>query len=438
MLYFWKPKVGGNIWMQTKITANAHNVGLKQNSTVFGILIAVSTVHLLNDTIQSIVPAIFPIVKNSLSLTYTELGLIAFALNVTASVLQPVIGLYSDRKPQPYLLPLGVVATLFGVLGLAFSIGFWSMLGSVVLIGIGSSIFHPESAKVAYLAAGARRGLAQGIFQVGGNAGQALAPIMTALIFVPLGQSGILWFTILAAAAIAIQMFTARWYSGRLHSDTVKKRGRRSGGVSVANRRKVTAAISILVMILTSKMAYLAGITSFYSFYLMDRFQLSVQEAQLSVFAFLAAGAAGTFFGGPLADLWGRRNVIWFSILGALPFAFLLPYVNFTTSIVFCIIIGFTIMSSGSVNVVYAQELLPGNIGTVSGLFFGLAFGAGGLGAAALGALADSTSIDYVIKLSALLPLIGLLAIFLPSDRKLNQWAAEAELAQAAEHDSGA
>ncbi|MEK3721705.1 MFS transporter [Paenibacillus sp. FSL H8-0034] len=405
---------------------------VKTNKTVFGILIAVSMVHLLNDTIQSIVPAIFPIIKESLSLSYSQLGLIAFALNLTASVLQPAVGLYSDRKPQPYLLPLGVVATLIGVIGMAFAFGFWTMLGSAILVGIGSSIFHPESAKVAYLAAGARRGLAQSIFQVGGNAGQALAPIMTALIFVPLGQFGIIWFTLLAALALGIQIFTAKWYSSKLRVNTVNKRDHSSKGKAVTNRGKVTAAISILVLILTSKMAYLAGITSFYSFYLIERFQLSVQEAQWCVFAFLAAGAAGTFFGGPLSDRWGRRNVIWFSILGALPFAFLLPYVNFQISIVFCIIIGFTIMSSGSVNVVYAQELLPGNIGTVSGLFFGLAFGAGGLGAALLGMLADSTSIDYVIKLCAFLPLLGLLAIFLPSDRKLAEWAKEADDRQSA------
>ena len=398
--------------MQPKPAASAtfNHAAANPNRTVFSILIAVSMVHLLNDTIQSVVPAIFPIVKESLSLSYTELGLIAFMLNLTASVLQPVIGLYSDRKPQPYLLPLGVVATLFGVLGLAFSVGFWTMLGSVVLIGIGSSVFHPESAKVAYLAAGARRGLAQGIFQVGGNAGQALAPIMTALIFVPLGQPGILWFTILAAAAVVIQLFTARWYSGRLASSAAKKRDRPTAGVPAANRGKVACAISILVLIITSKMAYLAGMTSFYAFYLIDKFQLSIQEAQLCVFELLAAGAAGTFFGGPLADLWGRRNVIWFSIIGVLPFLFLLPYVNFTVSIVFCIIIGFMMMSSGSVNVVYAQEMLPGNIGTVSGLFFGLSFGAGGLGAAALGALADQTSIEFVIQLCAIFPLIGLLA----------------------------
>ncbi|CAG7614448.1 Fosmidomycin resistance protein [Paenibacillus solanacearum] len=416
--------------MQTKINANTAAPGpspVAQNGTMFTILIAVSMVHLLNDTIQAVVPAIFPIVKDSLSLTYTQLGLIAFALNLTASVLQPAIGMYSDRKPQPYLLPLGVVATLLGVLGLALATGFWSMLCSVVLVGIGSSVFHPETAKVAYLAAGARRGLAQSIFQVGGNAGQALAPIMTALIFVPLGQAGIMWFTILAVIAIVIQTYTARWYSGRLRSAAAGKRSRQAAGVTGARRGKVASAVTILVLLLTSKMAYLAGMTSFYSFYLIDRFQLSVPHAQWCVFAFLAAGAAGTFFGGPLADRFGRRNIIWFSIIGALPFAFLLPYVHLTTSIIFCVLIGFTIMSSGSVNIVYAQELLPGSIGTVSGLFFGLAFGAGGLGAAALGALADTTSIAYVIKLCAFLPLIGLLAIFLPSDRKLRQWAEEAE-----------
>jgi MFS transporter, FSR family, fosmidomycin resistance protein len=405
--------------MKAKINTANKNDGLKQQNTVFSILIAISMVHLLNDTIQSIVPAIFPIVKESLSLSYTQLGLIAFALNLTASLLQPAIGLYSDRKPQPYLMPLGVVATLLGVIGLAFSTGFWSMLASVLFVGVGSSVFHPESSKVAYLAAGSRRGLAQGIFQVGGNAGQALAPIMTALIFVPLGQSGILWFTILAVAAIVIQTFNARWYRVKLHSETRNKREKQTSDMLVTNRGKIIAAISILVILLTSKMAYLAGITSFYSFYLIDRFHLSVQEAQLCVFAFLAAGVAGTLFGGPLADLWGRRNVIWFSIIGALPFAFLLPYVNFTTSIIFCIIIGFTIMSSGSVTVVYAQELLPGNIGTVSGLFFGLSFGAGGLGAAALGALADSMSIEYVIRLCSWFPLIGLMTVFLPPDRKL-------------------
>lgn len=239
---------------------------VKTNKTVFGILIAVSMVHLLNDTIQSIVPAIFPIIKESLSLSYSQLGLIAFALNLTASVLQPAVGLYSDRKPQPYLLPLGVVATLIGVIGMAFAFGFWTMLGSAILVGIGSSIFHPESAKVAYLAAGARRGLAQSIFQVGGNAGQALAPIMTALIFVPLGQFGIIWFTLLAALALGIQIFTAKWYSSKLRVNTVNKRDHSSKGKAVTNRGKVTAAISILVLILTSKMAYLAGITSFTPF----------------------------------------------------------------------------------------------------------------------------------------------------------------------------
>ncbi|WP_127585494.1 MFS transporter [Paenibacillus koleovorans] len=402
--------------------------------TVFSILLAVSMVHLLNDTIQSVVTAIFPIIKESLTLSYKQLGFLALALNVTASVLQPAIGLYSDRKPQPLLLPLGVVATLIGVIGMGLAPGFWMMLAAVVLIGVGSSVFHPESAKVAYLAAGDRRGLAQGIFQVGGNAGQALAPVMTALVFVQLGQSGILWFSLLALLALGIQVYTARWYGQRLTLQPRKAKSKSTQAGSskrLANRRRVGAAITILMLIITSKMAYLAGISSFYAFYLMEKFALPTEQAMLCVFAFLGAGAVGTFFGGPLADRWGRRNVIWFSILGALPFAFLLPYVNLTTSIVFLIVIGFTIMSSGSVNVVYAQELLPGNIGAVSGMFYGLAFGAGGLGAAALGALADTYGIKFVIELCAYMPLVGLLAVFLPADRLLKQWAQDAGARQA-------
>jgi FSR family fosmidomycin resistance protein-like MFS transporter len=403
----------------------------RPNNTLFSILFAVSLVHLLNDTIQSVVPAIFPIVKESLHLSYTQLGLIAFALNATASVLQPAIGFYSDSRPKPYLLPLGMASTLVGVFGLALASSFWVMLLSVALVGVGSAVFHPESAKIAYMAAGGRRGLAQSIFQVGGNAGQALAPIMTALIFVPLGQFGIIWFTIAAVAAIAIQTYTARWYSLQLQLRPVNKREQRAAKAPLENRTQIGYAVSILVLLVSSKMAYLAAITSFYSFFLIDHFQLPIERAQWCIFAFLSAGAIGTFFGGALADLLGRRNVIWFSILGALPFALALPYVNLTLSIVFSVIIGVTIMSSGSVTVVYAQELLPGKVGTVSGLFFGLAFGMGGLSAAALGALADWTSIALVIKLSALLPLAGLLTIFLPSDKKLKIWAAQAEKAEA-------
>jgi FSR family fosmidomycin resistance protein-like MFS transporter len=407
--------------------------------TIFSILFAISFVHLLNDTIQSVVPAIFPIIKESLLLTYTQLGLIALALNITASLLQPLIGLYSDTRPKPYLLPLGMVSTLLGVLALALAAHFWTILLSVVLIGIGSAVFHPESSRIAYLAAGNRRGLAQSIFQVGGNSGQALAPIMTALIFVPLGQFGIIWFCIAAGSAIILQTFTARWYTGQLkiHPPVPKrvkpavsdsdKAAEKKETLDPARRKQVSFAIFILVLLVTTKMCYLSGMTSFYPFYLMEHRGLTIDKAQLYIFVFLVAGAIGTFMGGPLADYWGRRNVIWFSIIGALPFAFLLPYANLFWSAVLLFLIGVTIIASSSVVVVYAQELVPGKIGTVSGLFFGLSFGIGGLAAAALGALADWTSIGLVIRLCAFLPLLGLLTIFLPSDRKLREWTAQAE-----------
>ncbi len=396
--------------------------------TQYHILIAISVVHLLNDSIQSVVPAIFPILRDSLSLTYTQIGIIAFALNITASILQPVIGLYTDARPKPILLPLGMGASLLGVLGLALATSFSMIVLSVILIGVGSSIFHPESSRVVYLAAGKRRGYAQSIFQVGGNFGQSLAPIMTALIFVPFGQIGIIWFTIVAGFGVVIQTFTAKWYSLQLRLSPILKRYQKSTNtVNLPKKRQVTMAVSILMVLIFSKMAYLVGFTSFYPFYLIEHFGLSIERAQLYIFAFLFAGVIGTFFGGPLGDRFGRRNVIWFSILGALPFAFALPYLNLFWSLIFCVIIGVTILASSSVILVYAQELLPDRIGMVSGLFFGLAFGIGGLSAGALGVLADWTSINLVIKLCAFLPLIGLLTLFLPSDEKLRAWSTEAE-----------
>lgn len=396
--------------------------------TVYTVLFAISFVHLLNDTIQSVVPAIFPIVKESLALTYTQLGLIAFALNVTASVLQPAVGYYSDARPRPYILPIGVGSTLLGVFGLAIASSFWMILLSVILIGVGSSIFHPESSRVAYLAAGSRRGLAQSIFQVGGNGGQALAPIMTALIFVPLGQSGAIWFTLVAGIAIVVQWFNARWYARQLELRPIVRRkavSSQGAGAIAFRRNRVVLAIGILVLLIATKSAYVASITSYFPFYLMDHHGLTIEDAQWIIFIFLSAGALGTFLGGPMADWIGRRNVLWFSIIGAIPFALLLPYANLFWSGVLCFLIGVTIMSSGGVTVVYAQELIPGKIGTVSGLFFGLSFGMGGLSAAGLGVLADSVSIPFVIGLCAIFPLLGLLTIFLPSDRKLKEWSEE-------------
>ncbi|RED63084.1 MFS transporter [Cohnella lupini] len=389
-----------------------------QMNTVYSILFSISLVHLLNDSIQSVIPAIFPILQESMKLSFAQIGWIAFTLNVTASLLQPLIGLYTDSKPKPFLLPAGVVFSLMGMVVLAFAGSYWLIIMSVVLIGFGSAVLHPEASRVAYMAAGPRRGLAQSIFQTGGNIGQALAPVFTALIFVPFGQFGIIWFTLAAAAAFVVQIYVARWYKGYIgRRATVKK--------TIVQKKKlpgktIAYAMTILIMLLFSKFVYMASMTGFFSFYLIGHHGISTEYAQVFIFALLAAGAVGTFMGGPLADRFGRRNMIWFSILGTAPFSLLLPYANLFWTVVLCICIGFILLSGFSVIVVYAQELLPGKVGTVSGLFFGLAFGLGGIGSAVLGMLADATSITFVIKLCAFLPLIGLLAALLPSDRKLN------------------
>lgn len=391
---------------------------LTTQATVYSILMSVSLVHLLNDSIQSVIPAIFPILQGSLKLSFTQIGWIAFTLNITASMFQPLIGLYTDAKPKPFLLPAGVVFSLFGMVVLAFSSDFWQVILSVILIGVGSSVLHPEASRVAHLAAGPRKGLAQSIFQTGGNIGQALAPVFTALIFVPLGQFGILWFTLAALAAIVVQVYVARWY----RNDINRRAARKTKLAPKANplpAGKVAYAIGILIMLLFSKFVYMASMTGFYAFYLIDKHGVSTQQAQVFLFVLLVAGALGTFAGGPMADRFGRRNMIWFSILGTAPFSLLLPYANLFWSGVLCFFIGFILLSGFSVIVVYAQELLPGKVGTVSGLFFGLAFGLGGLGSVVLGTLADQTNIAFVIQICAYLPLIGLLAAFLPTDAAL-------------------
>ncbi|KRE73849.1 MFS transporter [Paenibacillus sp. Soil750] len=405
--------------MQTATgTVSATNSAQTQARTVYAILFSISLVHLLNDAIQSVIPAIFPILHDSLQLSFTQIGWIAFTLNVTASLFQPLIGLYTDARPKPYLLPIGVVFSLFGIVVLAYAGTFSHVIMAVILVGLGSSVLHPESSRVAFLAAGPRRGLAQSIFQTGGNIGQALAPIFTALFFVPLGQFGIIWFTFAAAAGIVVQIFVAKWYQGAL---VARSAVRKTASVKKPLPKKTVAyALGILIMLLFSKFVYVASMTGFYAFYLMDHFGVTTGKAQLIIFTLLAAGAVGTFMGGPLADRFGRRNMIWFSILGTAPFSLLLPFVNLFWSAVLCACIGFILLSGFSVIVVYAQELLPGKVGTVSGLFFGLAFGLGGIGSAVLGTLADATSIGFVIRLCAYLPLLGLLAAFLPTDKKLN------------------
>lgn len=387
-------------------------------TTVYPILLSISLVHLLNDSIQSVIPAIFPILHETLSLNFTQIGWIGFTLNVTASMFQPLIGFYTDMKPKPYLLPIGVIFSLFGMIVLAFAPDFWQVIISVVLIGLGSSVLHPESSRVAHLAAGPRKGLAQSIFQTGGNIGQSLAPVFTALIFVPLGQFGIIWFTLAALVAIVVQIRVARWYRSRMNKQATKEE-MAVPKVSHLPVSTVAYSIGILVMLLFSKFVYMASMSGFYAFYLIDKFGITTERAQIFLFALLLAGALGTFAGGPMADRFGRRNMIWFSILGAAPFSLLLPFANLFWSAVLCFVIGFILLSGFSVILVYAQELLPGRVGTVAGLFFGVAFGLGGLGSVVLGTLADHTSITFVINICAYLPLIGLLAAFLPKDAAL-------------------
>lgn len=388
------------------------------STTVYPILIAISVVHLLNDTIQSTISALFPILKESLNLSFTQIGFIVFAMNITASLLQPAIGLYADYRPKPYILPIGVCFTLFGVVSLALAPDYTYILFAVISVGIGSAVFHPESSRVAYLASGGKRGLAQSIFQVGGNIGSSLGPIITALVFVPLGQFGVIWFAFAAITGIIIQFFVARWYSGytRLPRKPMKSNQSTVGGLS---RRQIGFALAVLISLVSSKMVYMAGLTSYYSFFLIDNFGITVGHAQLYLFAFLAGSAAGTFIGGPLADRYGRRNIIWLSILGTAPFSILLPYADLFWSCILVICAGFVLSSAFSIIVVYAQELLPGKVGLISGLFFGLAFGLGGLGSVILGSIADATSIAYIMKLCSFLPLIGLLTVFLPKDEAL-------------------
>lgn len=383
--------------------------------TIFSILLSISFSHLLNDTIQSLIPSIYPLVKKSFHLSFAQVGLITLTFQLAASLLQPFVGFYTDKKPQPFSLATGMGFTLCGLVLLSFVGSFGWLLVSVGLIGIGSSVFHPEASKVAYMASGGRRGLAQSIFQVGGNAGSSIGPLLAALIIVPHGKKSVIWFSVLALLAIMVLIYIGKWYQQNKHRIRPKvSHHLREDGLHLS-KRKITLSIIILLVLIFSKYFYLASMTSYYTFYLIDKFHVTVQSSQVHLFLFLFATAVGTFFGGPLGDKFGRKYVIWFSILGVAPFTLLLPYLNLFWTTIFSVCIGFILSSAFSAILVYAQELLPGKVGMVSGLFFGFAFGMGGIGSAVLGSLADHTSIHFVYHVCSFLPLIGLLTGFLPN-----------------------
>lgn len=390
--------------------------------TMYNILLIIGLVHLLNDSIQAVVAAMFPILQQSMGLSFTQLGLIAFALNLTASLIQPVVGLYTDKKPSPYALPIGLCFTFLGVLGLAFAPSFGYIITSVIFIGLGSATFHPEGSRVAYMAAGNRRGLAQSIYQVGGNAGQALAPLITALILVPLGQFGAIWFTLVAALAVVLLIYIARWYSEQILI-IAKKKVIQNKQVKNNPKAKKTIlfGITLLIFLVFARSWFHAGITNFYAFYLIEQFSLTIQQSQIYIFIFLASGAVGTFAGGPLADKYGKRNVLLLSMLGSAPLALYLPHAGAILTYPLLAAIGFIVLSSFSVSVVYAQELVPGKIGMVSGLIVGLAFGMGALGSVALGIAADMFGLTNTMLFVVSLPLLGLLAFYLPSDQQLRE-----------------
>jgi FSR family fosmidomycin resistance protein-like MFS transporter len=386
----------------------------RADSTVFLILLAISFSHMLNDMIQSLVTSIYPILKANFHLDFGQIGLISLVFQVTASLLQPLVGLFTDRKPLPHSLTIGMGFSLAGLLLLSVAPTYGVLLVAAACVGFGSSIFHPESSRIARMASGGRHGLAQSIFQVGGNTGQAVGPLAAALLVVPNGQGSIAWFSIIALIAMVVLWNVGGWF-GRNRDRAPKRTARASVGGMVLSNRKVAASLAILVALLFSKFFYLAAFANYYTFYLIDRFGVSVQGAQIYLFIFLSASAVGTFFGGPLGDRFGRKAVIWVSILGILPFSLVLPYMGLVATVVLSVFIGLIISSAFSAILVYAQELMPGKIGLVSGLFFGLAFGLGGVGAAALGKLADWTSIEYIFWIVSFLPAIGLLTAFLPN-----------------------
>lgn len=388
--------------------------------TTFAILVSLSFCHMLNDLNQSLVPALYPILKQSYQLDFAQIGLITLAFQLTASMLQPVVGIVTDRRPMPFSLPVAMTCSLVGLLMLSVADSYPLILASAALVGIGSSVFHPEASRVARMASGGRYGFAQSLFQVGGQTGSAAGPLLAAFIVVPRGQGSIAWFSLVALLAMALLTYVGTWYNR--HPAMESRRGRRAAPPAATAlslpRGKVIMAMTVILILLFSKNVYTASLSSYYMFYLIEKFHVSVQNAQYYLFAFLAAGAFGTFVGGPLGDRFGRKPVIWFSILGALPFALILPYAPLMWTGVLTVVIGMIMASAFPAIIVYAQELMPGRVGMVAGMMFGFSFGLGGLGAAALGRIADTTGIAVVYQVCSFLPVIGLLTAFLPSIRE--------------------
>jgi MFS transporter, FSR family, fosmidomycin resistance protein len=391
-------------------------VPYKAPSTAFPVLGAISFCHMLNDMMQALLLASYPLLKSGFNLSFGQIGLLTLVFQCTASLLQPLIGLYTDRKPQPYSLPVGMAFSVSGLVILGKAPDYAFLLCGAVLLGVGSSIFHPESSRIARLASGGRHGLAQSVFQVGGNFGQALGPLIVAFLVLPNGRGSLAWFGCFGLLGMVILGVLGSWYKTAMVTRVSAKHRNTKAPLS---KWQATRAIAVLMALMFSKFFYLASFISYYIFYLMQRFSLRAEDAQVDLFVFLTATALGTVVGGPIGDRFGRKHVIWGSILGVLPFTLILPHVGLTATIVLSVVIGLILSSAFSAIVVYAQEILPGRVGMVSGMFFGLAFGLGGIGAAVLGELADWTSIGFVYQLCAFLPAIGLLTVFLPNLRSL-------------------
>ena len=395
-------------------------VSSKLGNPVYPIMFAIGLCHLFNDSLQAVIPAMFPVLAKEIGLTFTQLGLISFVLNIVASILQPVVGFISDKKPMPYALPLGMTSSFIGMAGLAFAPEYWIILVSVIFLGLGSAVFHPEGSRVSFMAAGSKRGLSQSIYQVGGNSGQALAPLISAFILVPLGQKGAALFLVVAAVGIFTLSKISAWYKKQLEEESLlKKRKALLSSLPTLSKKQIGIALTLLMVIIFARSFYVTNMTNFYIFHLMENYDFTIQKGQLFIFIFLALGAVGTFFGGPWADRLGRKNVILLSVIVPIPLSLALPYVPVWAIVLLLILIGFFIMLSFSVSVVYAQELVPSKIGTMAGLTVGLAFGMGAIGAVVIGILMDHVGVYTTMIVVSILPIIGLVAFALPRDRKI-------------------